>query len=38
MSAKAAKPLPGQLVGFMFHTVRRYSGPSPLAFSPLSST
>ncbi|HZK74441.1 MAG TPA: S9 family peptidase [Clostridia bacterium] len=42
MSAKAAKSaaksLPGQLVAFMFHTVRRYSGPSPLAFSPDGST
>jgi dipeptidyl aminopeptidase/acylaminoacyl peptidase len=31
-------PLPRPLVGFMFHTVRRYSGPAPIAFSPDGST
>ncbi len=31
-------PLPRALVPFMAHTVRRYSGPAPLAFSPDGST
>ena len=42
MSADAAKPeakpLPRPLVGFMFHTTRRYSGPAAIALSPDGSS
>jgi dipeptidyl aminopeptidase/acylaminoacyl peptidase len=41
VSADTIKPVtrpPGPLVGLMFHTTRRYSGPSALAFSPDGST
>src|SRR5450759_2255598 len=38
VSADAVKPETKPLVGFMFHTTWRYSGPAPLAFSPDGST
>ncbi len=41
MTVEAVKPAPrppGLLIGFMFHTTRRYSGPAPFAFSPDGST